>query len=86
LGERAHEALIKKHHSNHLLKHISRNATAIKAWEKVCAEAKQKAKEKAEMKSKKTTQNGLNNRLPTDMHKSNIRIRQFMRAKEGNFI
>lgn len=53
LGQRAHEALIKKHHSTHLVGHISRDATAIKAREKVCAEAKQKAKEKAEMKSKK---------------------------------
>lgn len=46
LPSRVHEALIKAHCSDRLVGHISRDATAIEAREKVCAEAKQKAKEK----------------------------------------
>ena len=54
LPSRAHEALIKKYHSENLVGHISRDSTAISAREKVCAEAKKKAKEKkAAEKAKK---------------------------------
>jgi hypothetical protein len=46
LPNRVHEALIEKYHSERLVGHISRDSTAIKAREKVCAEAKEKAKHK----------------------------------------
>ncbi len=46
LPQRVHEALIKKHCSDRLVGHISRDSTAIEAREKVCPEAKKKAKEK----------------------------------------
>jgi hypothetical protein len=54
--------LIKKHHSEKLVGHISRDSTAIEAREKVCAEAKEKAKEKRaseqEKKAKGKTKRG----------------------------
>jgi len=53
LPSRVHEALIKKHHSETLVGHISRDATAVEARERVCAEAKKKAKEKKAAKSAK---------------------------------
>lgn len=46
LASRVHEALIKRHHSETLVGHISRDSTAIEGREKVCARAKKKAKEK----------------------------------------
>ena len=53
LPSRVHEALIKKHHSEKLVGHISRDSTAVEAREKVCAEAKKKAKEKKAAESAK---------------------------------
>ena len=54
LPQRVHEALIQAYHSEHLVGHISRDATAIEAREKVCTEAKQRASEKkAKDKAKK---------------------------------
>lgn len=46
LAQSVHEALIKKYRSAHLVGHISRDATAIEAREKMCAEAKERAKVK----------------------------------------
>ena len=56
LPNRIHEALIEKHHSDHLVGHISRDATAVEAREKVCLEAKEKAKEKKAAEMLKKTQ------------------------------
>lgn len=59
LACRVHEALIKTHHSDRLVGHISRDSTAIEVREKVCAEAKEKAKEKkAEAEAKKAKGKG----------------------------
>ena len=56
-ASRVHEALIKKHHSEKLVGHISRDSTAVEAREKVCAEAKKKAKEmKAAESAKKASE------------------------------
>lgn len=53
LASRVHEGLIKKHHSETLVGHISRDSTAIEGRERVCAEAKIKAKEKKVAESAK---------------------------------
>ncbi len=53
LPSRVHEALIKKHHSETLVGHISRDATAVEARERVCTEAKKKASEKQTGKAKR---------------------------------
>lgn len=54
LPSRVHEALIRTHHSDRLVGHVSRDATAIEARERVCSEAKIKQKERrAAEKAKK---------------------------------
>jgi hypothetical protein len=53
LASRVHEALIKKHHSETVVGHISRDSTAVEARERVSAEAKKKAKEKKAAESAK---------------------------------
>lgn len=59
LAQSVHEALIKKHRSAHLVGHISRDATAIEAREKMCAEAKERAKEKKAKEKAKQAQTKL---------------------------
>ena len=51
LTQRVHDALIKKHQSENIVGHLSRDATAIEAREKVCDEAKKKMKEAAAQKA-----------------------------------
>jgi len=56
LAQGVHKTLIKKHLSKRLVGHISRDATAINAREKMCAESREKAKENKAKKEAKQAQ------------------------------